>query len=136
MKGYSCKPYEDSDYSEFVVADTSKEALKIARNESDLFSEGDAEFTEARVKWCRKTDVTGLKKGLQDDYVEVLKRHGYGYVEECECPICHSDNTLYVQDCKDGDFVGCADCNEKHSDESLSDIPKEAHCYKSDENGD
>ena len=63
---------DEYESDECVVAESSKEAKKIAWRDSD-FLQDTCEYIELKVKWLRG-DTKGLQKGIQEDYTELLKR--------------------------------------------------------------
>lgn len=111
MRAYMVSVEDMDESNEIVIADNSKEAKRIAWEESefiqDIAKDSDG-WISLRVSWCKKGDVIGLSKGVNTDYVDLLKRNIIGSIYGDErCPICNSPACLYKDD---NGKVGCNDC--------------------------
>ena len=80
---------EDEEDGLAVVADTLREAKKIAFRSRDIGNE----WLEISGRWIRDANVTGLKKGILYNLHEGLLRGFYSYIEG-DCDDCGKDDML------------------------------------------
>ena len=104
MKGYFVFFVED-DFGVAVVAQTAKEAKKLAYNSGWL---DDGEWIDLRARWIRTANIIGLEKGVLNNHKDALKRGFYGYIEGYKCDGCNREEILY----ESGGRAICWNCME------------------------
>ena len=93
-----------------VIADTAKEAKKIAWNEAPEYFE-DSYWCDVKVSWCKKADVSGLKKGVYEDWLDALRRDFFDSVVYADCPKCKAQETTVYYDKETGFY--CNHCEDE-----------------------
>lgn len=96
---------EGADYGVGVVAESAKEAKKLAWG-NDVFC--DTEWTDLRVSWQKNARVDGLNLGVVELSIDALKREIYDSLDMFDCPICEKEGYITLIDGK----VMCSDCED------------------------
>ena len=143
LRAYAVKPYADCEWCEVAIAESAKEAKKMAWDEGDDIrgcSCEDNGWIDVTVRWLKNAYIDGLEKGMISDELDGLKREMYSYVE-AKCPICGTNTELQLWDFTNEPdendrqnirFVSCSDCCQNFEEGNLKkeDFPKEAIPYK------
>lgn len=94
----------DAEYGLAVVAESSKEAKKIAYGNDWL---EDVEWIDMRVKWKKEVDASKFEIGIMDLHL-ALKLGVYSHVDYSDCPKCKAkdvnlyyDNGFFCSKCED-----------------------------------
>lgn len=131
---------DDEPYCEFAIAETAKEAKVMAWNRSDWIQDQAIDgFTDLRVKWRRKANITGLSKGLIEPNLEAMRRNFFVWCNGPDCPVCGRKDTVverWEYDNSDTNtedtFIACTYCSNQYEEGNLTldQMPKEAFPYE------
>lgn len=101
---------KDAEHGVGVIAETGKEAkrIAIAYDECDLFS--DCEYIDIEVRWKQNKNIDGLSKGIVPWDVG-LRREIYGYHEHGVCDVCKAEDVFVMNPFSDGRIL-CSSCEE------------------------
>ncbi|MCK5013935.1 MAG: hypothetical protein KAS66_08955 [Candidatus Omnitrophica bacterium] len=102
-KGYFVNE-KDGDYGFSVVANSGKDAKRIAWETGDL----DCDYTEVRVTWKRKASVEDLPIGIIENENLALRREVCDYLEYGECEECEEIATVQLYEKR----ILCKNCAE------------------------
>ena len=102
---------EEADFGIGVIADSAKEAKKIAWDSGREYLE-DSLYIDVTAKWIKGANVSGLKKGICSLTLDGLKRGIYGYIENEDCPNCGAKGGTVYYDEDDGFWCTNKDCEK------------------------
>ena len=130
---------DDEAYCEVVIAETAKEAKKIAWHRSDWIPDAAIDgFTDLRVNWLRKANIAGLPKGMMTPDLEAMRRNFFSWGEGPDCPVCGQKDTVverWEYDNADTNtidtFIACTYCANQYEEGNLllEKMPPEAFPY-------
>ena len=114
MRAYYVYVKACDEHGVMVISDNCVEAKKIALDGApDEFEE--CRVSEIKVSWCKGADVSGLKKGIYEKWIEALKRGlcPHGVINE-ECPKCKAQETTVFYEKETG--FSCLRCRDEKSE--------------------
>lgn len=114
LRAYYWEEWEDAEGGVAVVAYSIKEARKMAYDwwAGEVGLNG--EYTDQKIKWLKKADVTGITSPrVIEDFKDGLKRGMYGYVIEEECEKCSSPIGMADEYNLENGKLLCEECKEK-----------------------
>lgn len=138
LRAYRVSPDENEAMCDIAIAETAKEAKKMAWNQSDWIQDQAIDgYTDLKVKWLRNANITGLSKGLVTPDIESLRRNMFSWIEYLECPVCGKKDTRVelweygTDDNNEEAFIACSDCSEKYEEGDLTvqEMPKKSMPY-------